>query len=184
MTQKSLIISKIVQPYAEALLEIAQTNNLVQVINDDTNLILQALQESDSLQSFLTNPVINNNLKKKVIEDIFEQKINLYTKKFLMLLIDKNRISCLDGIGKKYQELVLKLNKIQIAFVITRITPSEEQKKAFEKITKKITNANEVNLNYVIDSSIVGGFKIQIGSKVIDASLRSQLFRIGVFLGV
>lgn len=182
--KQSAVVSKITQPYAEALLEMAQTGNIIETINNDITLILNCLQNSTKLQQFLANPLINKSAKKNFFENTLAKEIHPYTFKFLMLVIDRGRISCLEMIAQKYQSLILKLNKTELAEVVTAAPISPEQETELSNIIKELTNANEVKLVFKIDENLIGGFIINIGSKVVDASVLGQLLRIGNFLGL
>nr|YP_009504579.1 ATP synthase CF1 delta subunit [Cyanophora sudae]AWW13659.1 ATP synthase CF1 delta subunit [Cyanophora sudae] len=182
--KQSAVVSKIVQPYAEALLEMAQKHDIVETINNDITLILNYLQNSTKLQQFLANPLVKKSAKKDFFEKILGKEIHQYTFKFLMLVIDRGRISCLEIIAQKYQSLILKLTKTELAEVVTAVPLSSEQEATLNNIVKELTNANEVKLVFKIDQNLIGGFIINIGSKVVDASLLGQLLRIGNYLGL
>jgi F-type H+-transporting ATPase subunit delta len=66
--------------------------------------------------------------------------------------------------------------------VITAVDLSEQQRSQIQDRVKGLTGANSVDLVVTIDPSLLGGVIVKVGSQVIDASLRTQLRRIGMQL--
>nr|ASQ39855.1 ATP synthase F1 delta subunit [Glaucocystis sp. BBH] len=176
--RKSTIVSKISQPYAEALFQAAEANNLVESISQDLTFLSNSFENDTQLNQFLTSPTFQVIEKKEAIKKLFSDKIHPFTINFVSLLLDKNRISNFYEIAEKFQELVLKTNKVLLAKVITAVEFSTEQKKLVGDMIAKQTGASKVDLEFQINSRLIGGFVIYIGSQVIDASLISQIFRI------
>ena len=105
------------------------------------------------------------------------------TLKFLMLLVDRGRIAYLDGIAYKFLELSYKEESIEIAKVTSSVQLSAQQQKAIAEKLKKITGAKQIKLALKVDPQLIGGFTIEIGSKLIDTSIRGQLKQISTLLG-
>jgi F-type H+-transporting ATPase subunit delta len=175
-------VTKIAEPYAEALLELAvpdSQNNLTA----DMNVVSQFLASSSDLKNFLGNPLVTRIAKKKVIKDVLGEQISPQTLTFLMLLVDRNRISILDVIAKKFLELSYKRDSIEIAKVTSSVPLSTDQQKNLAVKLKSITGANQIKLALKIDPSLIGGFTVEIGSKLIDTSIKGQLRQITTLLG-
>jgi F-type H+-transporting ATPase subunit delta len=175
-------VTKIAEPYAEALLELAVSDSLND-LTTDMNVVSQFLASSSDLKNFLGNPLITRVAKKKVIKDVLGEQISSQTLTFLMLLVDRNRISILDAIAKRFLELSYKRDSIEIAKVTSSIPLSAEQQKNLAGKLKLITGANQIKLALKIDPSLIGGFTVEIGSKLIDTSIRGQLKQITTLLG-
>ena len=104
-------VTKIAEPYAEALLELSDSSKK---LTTDMNVVSQFLATSSDLKNFLGNPLITRVAKKKVIKDVLGEQISSQTLTFLMLLVDRNRISILDVIAKRFLELSYKKDAIEI----------------------------------------------------------------------
>ena len=65
MAADKSVVSKIVEPYAEALLELAVSTNALDEVNNDMNIVSQFLLNSGDLQKFLANPLVTQEAKKK-----------------------------------------------------------------------------------------------------------------------
>ena len=101
---------------------------------------------------------------------------------FLMILVDRNRVVYLEDVLSQYQVLLRALNRSVLADVITAVDLSEQQRSQIQDRVKGLTGANSVDLVVTIDPSLLGGVIVKVGSQVIDASLRTQLRRIGMQL--
>jgi len=179
----SISISKVAVPYAEALLDLAKSTSSLKETTNDINIISQFLTNSNDLKKFLSNPLIIREAKKNVVKDILGEQISESTLKFLLLLIDRNRIALLEGISQKFLELSYKEESIEIAKVTSSVQLSGEQQQNLAEKLKLITGAKQIKLALKVDSQLIGGFTVEIGSKLIDTSIRGQLKQISNLLG-
>ncbi|MDB9311843.1 ATP synthase F1 subunit delta [Spirulina sp. CS-785/01] len=179
----NLISSEIAEPYAQALMSLAQTHDLTETFGRDFRDLGQLLDDSPELQDFIANPVISDNDKKEILGRIMGDS-NHYLMNFLMLLIDKRRIVFLRPIVEQYLALLRDLNNVVLAEVTSTRELNDEQRRNIEDRVKGMTGAQGVEIKTTIDPDIIGGVIIKVGSQVIDASLRGQLRRIGISLKV
>jgi len=176
-------VVKIAEPYAEALLELSNSNDSLSETTNDINIVSQFLANSSDLKKFLGNPLITRTAKKNVIKDVLGEQIDPKTLTFLMLLVDRGRIAILDTIAEKFLELSYKKESIEIAKVTSSIKLSTEQQKNIALKLKSITGAKQIKLALRVDPKLIGGFTVEIGSKLIDTSIRGQLKQISNLLG-
>jgi len=179
----SIVLSKVAEPYAEALLDLAISNDALKETTNDDNIVSQFLANSDDLKKFLGNPLITRTAKKTVVKDILGEQISGSTLKFLLLLVDRNRIGVLENITQKFLELSYKQESIEIAKITSSIQLSAQQQKEIAEKLKVITGAKQIKLALKVDPQLIGGFTIEIGSKMIDTSIRGQLKQISSLLG-
>ena len=142
----SIVVSKVAEPYAEALLNLAKANDTLKETTNDMNIVSQFLANSSDLKKFLANPVITREAKKNIVKDVLGEQIATNTLKFLMLLIDRNRIALLDGVAQRYLELSYKQESIEVAKVIKKL-----RKNYYDPRAKKVKN--------LISAIDVKGFK-------------------------
>lgn len=179
---KGGISSQIVQPYAQALMSVAQSNNLTEQLGEDVRSLLNLLQNSEQLRDFLANPFVKPEDKKAVLGQVVGESIHPYLRNFLMLLVDRRRTLLLEEICQQYLALLRELNQTVLAQVISAVELSEAQQQAVREKVISMTNAREVELDTQLDPDLIGGVIIKVGSQVIDASLRGQLRRLSLRL--
>ena len=177
----TLISSEIGEPYAQAIMSLAQQENLTDQFGETFRNLDSLLAESPEFKDFVLNPVIKNEDKKEVLKKVMGDS-NPYLVNFMMLLVDKRRIVFLEPIVEQYLSLLRKQNQIVLAEVTSATKLNDEQKGKIVDKVKNIVEARDVELKTTVDPNLIGGVIIKVGSKVIDASLRGQLRRISVSL--
>ena len=178
----TLISSEVGEPYAQALMSLAQQNNLTDSFGDTFRSLSNLLAESKDFKDFVLNPVIKAEDKKAVLKQVMGNDANPYLVNFMMLLVDKRRIVFLEPIVEQYLNLLRKLNQTVLAEVTSATELNDEQKSNLVEKVKAIASARDVELKTSVDPDLIGGVIIKVGSKVIDASLRGQLRRISISL--
>lgn len=182
MRENTLMSAEVVEPYAEALMSLADSQNLVEQFGNQAKELLAVLKESQELRQFLGSPVIKIDDKKAVLRRITGEGLHQYMVNFLQLLIDKKRTAFLTGILEQFLALVRDRTSTVLAEVSSVTELSNEQREQVKNKVKAMTNANDVEIETTLDPDLIGGVVIKVGSQVLDASLRGQLRRIGLSL--
>lgn len=175
-------LAEVVQPYAEALMSVAKSNNQTEEFGENVRSLLNLFKESKELTNFFANPFVTAEDKKAIINRILGEDTSSYFRNFLMLLVDRGRIILLEGVCQQYLATLREMNQTVLAEVTSAVPLTEEQQQSIKDKVKAMTNAREVELETNINSDIIGGVIIKVGSQVIDASLRGQLRRLSLAL--
>ncbi|MCJ8279311.1 MAG: ATP synthase F1 subunit delta [Rivularia sp. ALOHA_DT_140] len=178
----NVAMAEVAQPYAQALMSVAQGNNITDQIGKDVRSLLILLNESDQLCNFIVNPFVDANVKMAVLCRVLGEGVNPYLRNFLMLLVDRRRISFLSDICEQYLVLLRQLTQTVLAEVTSAVPLSESQSQTIREKVMAMTSARQVELETNVDGDIIGGVIIKIGSQVVDASLRGQLRRLSLRL--
>lgn len=182
MRENTLMSAEIVEPYAEALMSLADSQNLIEPFGNDTRELLAVLKESKELQQFLASPVMKTEDKKAVLRQITGEGLHHYLVNFLQLVIDKKRTAFLTGILEQFLARVRDRTSTVLAQVTSVTELTQEQRDRVQEKVKAMTSANNVELETSLDPDLIGGVVIKVGSQVLDASLKGQLRRIGLSL--
>ncbi len=178
----SIVSSQIAEPYAQALMSVAQQNDLTDKFGADCRDLEKLIEDSAEFRDFVANPVVDSEAKKAVLKQVMGTESNPFFVNFLMLLVDKRRIVFLKEIVAQFNALLRKLKQTVLAEVTSAQDLNDGQKQALVDQVKGITDAQDVELKIDIDPSLIGGVIIKVGSKIIDASVKGQLRRIGMSL--
>jgi F-type H+-transporting ATPase subunit delta len=171
-----ILTSKIAGPYAAALLDLAVSTHTVDFVTADVNDLLELFETNEEFTSYLTNPLYDIASKKSVLEKVMAARfVYQNTTKFLMVLVERNRIGIFQSIAEKYLQLVYDLAEIKIAQVTSAFELSPEQEMDLISQLRTRTGAKEIKLVTSVDRTLLGGLQVQIGSSVIDVSLKGQL---------
>ncbi|MEA5620934.1 ATP synthase F1 subunit delta [Cronbergia sp. UHCC 0137] len=174
--------AEIAQPYSQALLSLAQSKNLTEDFGTDARTFLGLMAGNKELEGFLSNPFIQAENKKALLRQVLGENVSPYLRNFLLLLVDRRRIAFLEAILQQYLVLLRQLNQTVLAEVTSAVALTEAQQQAITEKVIGITNARQVELETKIDTDLIGGVIIKVGSQVIDASLRGQLRRLSLSL--
>ncbi|MBD1846475.1 F0F1 ATP synthase subunit delta [Cyanobacteria bacterium FACHB-63] len=174
----NILRSEVLDPYAQALMSLGKSNDLVDRFGEDVSNILDTLNGSQDLKDFVANPLAKGELKKEVLSQVFGEAVHPFMRNFIMLLVDRRRVIFLEGICQQYLKLLRQFRQTVLAEVTSTVELSDDQKNAVRDKVKAMTKANSVDIETKIDPELIGGVIIKVGSQVIDASLRGQLRRI------
>ncbi|ULC59779.1 ATP synthase F1 subunit delta [Flaviramulus sp. BrNp1-15] len=159
--------------YAKAVLSLASDLKSADAVNNDMKLIANTIAESKDLSEMLQSPVVSSSVKKSVLSEVFK-KSNKTTLGLIDILNNNNRINILSDVAVKYNQLFDQSKGIELATVTTAIALTPElEKKALAK-AKELTGKN-VEIENIIDESILGGFILRVGDVQYNASVANQL---------
>ncbi len=176
------LLNTITTPYAEAFLQVAETNNEVSKVISQAKSILKLWEESSELSEAMASPVLEVESKKAALEKIFGKNVTPSFLNFLKLLADRQRIGLLDSVLERLLELYRDQRNIALATVTSATALDEDQQAELLKKIGSIAGTNNLELNLKVDPDLIGGFVVKVGSKVIDASLSGQVRRLGLSL--
>ena len=169
------LTSKIAAPYARALFDFSVEKNIMHQITADFQNLDIFLKDTPELLEYLNNPIVNQNVKSGILTKALKPQLNAETFKFLMVLLERNRINLLTTIIDSYLELIYQTASIKMIEVSTASAFTNLQKDTLIQKLKELTNAREIRLVINVDSSLIGGFLIKTESKVIDFTVKNQL---------
>jgi len=164
--------------YGKALYMAAKEVDKVQLVRDEAKEVLSIIKGEPDFMAFINTPVIPAQDKKDVLEKVFGGKVCDELLNLLYVLVDKGRTRHIAKIFAVYEELIDESEGFAIGKIISVNPLKEEQLKKFEAETTKLLRKN-VRLKNETDPGLIGGVRIFIDGKLIDASLRSRLDNLG-----
>jgi len=169
-------VSKVASRYAKSLIDLANEQGKLERVLEDMEGLQRAVKQSPELKIFLKSPVIQSAKKIAVYKQIFESRFDELTYKFFELLTKKQRENLLAPIATEYVKQYKQIKGISTARIISATELSEASLKAIrEKVEKSGVVHKEVELEVKIDPKLIGGFVLEFGDYVYDASVIAQL---------
>jgi len=159
--------------YAEALFDVAKDKGKLDAIRDELAQFVDAVDGNRELQVFFFSPYFSSAEKvaglKRAVSDADAELLN-----FLELLIEKQRMPEIFRIRRQLDELWKQENR-RIDVTVTSAVTLEPA--VVEKVGEEIERqtGQKVDLSSRVDAEILGGIVLQVGNKVLDASIRSRL---------
>jgi ATP synthase F1 delta subunit len=159
--------------YAEALFDVAKEKGRLDAVRDELGQFADAVDGNRDLQVFFFSPYFSSAEKaaglKRAVSDANPELLN-----FLELLIDKQRMPEVFRIRRQLDELWKKENR---RIEVTVTSAVELEPAVVEKVGEEIERqtGQKVELASRVDGEILGGIVLQVGNKVLDASIRARL---------
>ena len=176
------LLSKIASPYARALFDFSVGKNIMHQITADFQNLEIFLEKTPELTEYLNNPIVSQEAKREILDKTLKSQVNTETFKFLMVLVDRDRINLLRSVIAIYLELVYQTASIKTIEVSTAFAFTYLQKNTLVQKLKELTNAREIRLVITVDPSLIGGFLIKTDSKIIDFTVKNQLQKLAKHL--
>ena len=167
--------SEISQRYALALYDLSKENNQTEEFVANIKEFMKVFNSNESLRFFIKNPTYSVEDQKSVFNKILAQmNINKMVKNFFSLLIIKKRIFFVDQVAEKFLNLIsIKKGELTLNIVSAKKLEDNEILDLEKEISSNLKS--KIKLNCKTDPSLIGGLVLQIGSLMIDTSLKNKL---------
>ncbi|WP_303721893.1 ATP synthase F1 subunit delta [Malonomonas rubra] len=164
--------------YAKALLNIASEQKQVEPYAEELANVASVLKSEDLLRLLLDSPTFPLEKKMAILGDLCELlKLSEGMKTFLSLLLEKDRIAYVPQIDLNYRKFADELSGV----VRAKITSASKLTKARSEAIKnglETQTGKQVVLTLETDKSLIGGIQAEMGGKLFDGSVKTQLKRI------
>ena len=164
--------------YSLALFELSEEKNLLKKIENQSLSILNLINQSRDFFNIIKDPTISQDDLSKVVNKLAENNgFDDLFKNFLNFLIQKRRFFFIERILKSFIEICSKKRGELIAELKSAKKLSSDE---IKKITDELSTnfSSKMKLNYKHDESLIGGLVIQVGSTMIDTSIKNKLQQI------
>ena len=164
--------------YSLALYELAEESNTIEQIEKHSLSIINLISKSEDFSSLVKDPTNKKEDQLKVILKISEKfNLNDLLTKFLSFLISKRRFFYLEKILKNFIETCSKKRgEIKAELIVAKDLSENEINNIKAELTKNFDS--KIKLNYKNDPSLIGGLIVQVGSTMIDTSIKNKLQQI------
>ena len=164
--------------YSLALYELASENDVIAQVENQSSSILNLIVSSKDFSYLIKNPTCNQEELLKVINSISENnKFENIFKNFLSFLVIKRRFFYLEQILKSFIEICSqKRGELKAELKSAKELSNDEILKITDELNKSFKS--KIKLNYKYDKDLIGGLMIQVGSTMIDTSIKNKLQQI------
>jgi F-type H+-transporting ATPase subunit delta len=170
--------SAIASRYAKALVQLGAEENAVDRFHGELSGIVQVLKAHPELSALLASPAYGIEEKRGILEDVAGRLAVAPTiRNFLLLLLERSRIGCLQQIVVSYSLLADERSGV-VRPTVTSALPLEEAQVAGIRKALEDSTGKQVVLAVEVDPSLIGGVVTKVGGTVYDGSVRTQLSRI------
>ena len=167
--------SRVASRYVKSLLGLAEEQKALEQVRADMQLFSSVCKTNREFTNMLKSPVINHDKKLAVLKAIFKTKVHSLTLAIFEMLTKKNREPLLPAIAAEFQNAYNVYKGIQEATVVTTFALDEKTKAEIEKLVRKVSGRDQIDLVQKVDAELIGGFVLNVGDKQIDASIKNKL---------
>lgn len=168
-------VARIAHRYAKSLIELAIEQNKLERILEDVHAFKKATKNRD-FYLFIKSPIIHHAKKEDVINKLFEGKYDELTMAFLRILTKKGREAYLPEVA---DEFLVEYKKYKHITTVRITTATQLDETALKAIHTKLLTSHDTDSNVEIethvDEHLIGGYVLEFGDKIYDASVKSKL---------
>ncbi len=164
--------------YSLALYELAMESNLLNQVEKNSSAFLDLILKNKDFSNLIKDPTVEQNVLLNIINKIHNNfKLDNLFKNFLSFLIIKKRFFYLNQILKSFNEICSeKKGELKAEIRSAKELNQEELIKIKDELSNNFNS--KIKLNYNHDQSLIGGLVIQVGSTMIDTSIKNKLKQI------
>jgi len=170
-----MISAGILGRYARSLADVALELHDEESVSRDLAVYLEVFQAVPELLEAFHSPAVPRDAKEKVLSALLDRyPVRKVTENFLRVLLQHNRILYFNQIYGNYIRTVNERKGIETARVTTAAPVSERELASLQESLSRLTG-KIIKLEVQLDSNLLGGVVVQVGSTVYDGSIRKQL---------
>ena len=161
--------------YASALFDLARDERQIESVSGSLDKVKAALAGSPDLKALTTSPLVNRDNAAKAISATSEMLgLDPLTRRFLGVLAKNGRLSQLHAVIRMFGHLAAQ-HRGETTAEVTSAFPLNDGQVAALKANLKARGGNDVAIEAKVDPSILGGIVVRLGSRMIDASIKTKL---------
>ena len=160
--------------YATALFTLTAEENCTEAYVEHMKAIKAILLENEEYVEFLSSPAVSLEERASSLDEAFGENFPEYALSFLKVLCENGRMKTVFGCIDEFISLSMSVSARTSAVIYSAVELSDEQKSAVIKKLEKITQ-KQIEAQYIIDESLIGGMKIEVEGKTFDGSVRHRL---------
>lgn len=161
--------------YGDALFELALEENKMDSLFEEIADVREVFSQNEELLKLFDHPKIVKEEKLALVENVFQGRVSDYVLGFLHIIVEKDRYHDMLAIFDHFLHRVKIHKGIGSASVTSAIPLSEEQKTSIEKRLLEVTNYKTIEMDYSVNTAILGGLVIRMDDRVVDSSLKTQM---------
>ncbi len=163
--------------YSRALFEIANEGGELEKIESDIVNFQSLIYSSAEFKNFIKNPTHSKIVQTNVI-NLLADKLNFSKnlRNFFLLLVEKRRIFFVKKIVDSFLKLCSrKRGEVKAILISSKKLTSDELNEISTDLSKSM--GSNLKFDYKVDESLIGGLKLQLGSYMVDTSIKNKLKR-------
>lgn len=162
--------------YAQAVYELGKEEGVLDVLQSDLEEVNKVINTNDDFFLFLSHPLVSDEDKRALLEEIFGEYLSREGMNFLKLLVDKDREDYIPLIYKRVKKIRMDQDEIvEVEVIYPPDFDREEVVSRVESNLRKILDREVWITEVTEDEDLIGGIRLKVGERVIDGSVQGSL---------
>jgi F-type H+-transporting ATPase subunit delta len=171
-------LKALAERYAGALVDVALENGQADQVKRELSAFAALVRESAELHAFLANPSIARASKHAAIEQLVTRMGASRTlRNYLFVIVDQRRAGMLEEIEQAFSRILDARQGITQAAVSSATELSAKERAELTAALGKLSG-EKIQAQFMMDSALIGGTIVRIGTTIYDGSVRTQLERL------
>ena len=175
MVAETSIVSGIAGRYATALFELAADAKALDSVAADLAGLERLLDESADLRRLVLSPMFKRGEQAKAMAAVLGQAgASDLVARFVAVVAENRRLFALPQIIGAFNRLLARHRGEMVAEIASATPLTDAQTEALKQALREVAGT-DVNLEAKVDSSLIGGLVVKLGSRMVDSSVRTKL---------
>ena len=178
MPANSATASGLAGRYATALFELASERGALDQVEADLTALERAMEQNPDLGRMLRSPVVSRDEHERAMASVADSlSLGEVTRNFLGVLAQKRRLAALPGVARDFKAMLAERRGQQTAEVVSAVPLTPGQLDELKASVGRYAG-RDVSLTTSVDPGLMGGLVVRVGSRMIDASLKTKLHQL------
>ena len=175
MSEPASISKGIADRYATAVFELAQSDNMLDVLEADVDVLEAALRDSADMAAMVRSPLYSRSDQQAAVAALASAMgLSGLVANTLALMAAKRRLFVVPALLARLREMIAEARGVVTAEVASATALSDAQTaKLAETLRAKI--GKDVKITSTVDERLIGGLVVKVGSRMIDTSIAAKL---------
>jgi len=170
-------VSLVAERYALALFEVAQKHGSSLDIEHDLREVKKVFEMTPELYNLIVSPKLSAEKRRNLINEVFNEA-NPFVVNTLQLMAERKRLDEVGSLADEFVALSNDAQGIEDAKVYSTRPLTEEERASISSIFAKKIGKQSLRIENIIDPSLLGGLRLQIGNRIYDSSVSTKLARL------
>ncbi len=168
--------SAVAERYAQALFSLSQAGDNTESVAADLKNFSALIDENPDMQRLVASPVISSEEQVKAVSAVLaHQQMGPVSSNFIKLVASKRRLFVIQDMIRAFNALNDRAKGVTQAQVTVAEPLTTDHAAALQDALRLVSGGQSVNVNVKVDPSIIGGLVVKLGSRMVDASLKTKL---------
>ncbi|COE42920.1 F0F1 ATP synthase subunit delta [Staphylococcus warneri] len=171
-------MAKVADKYAKALFDVSADTNQLDNIYEELEVISHpSFDYIKDLKAIDSNPKLTLQKRQSFVENVYGGA-NQYIVNMLKVLAENRHISYIEDVFKAFQSQYNQHNNQDFALIESTYDLNDDEISKIVELVKEQTNLSKVIVNTKINQDLIGGFRVKVGTTVMDGSVKNDLVQL------